>query len=194
MKTKILLLLLLSLAILSCEESVSFSGNPEEIAISNEGGFYVFSFKSNRSWTAKSSESWCAIYPASGNRSDKSLTVSVGTNETSYPRTSIVTVKGRSVSKTLTINQSANSVLLVTQEKFDLNNDAATIEVEVQANVDYDVYISEDWITQVNSRSLTSYKYTFNIAKNISYNKRYGTITIRQKNGSLERTIRVYQS
>ncbi len=195
MKKNILLILSLFLMIVSCIDStISISDDQTEIAISKDGGFHVFNFESNRRWTAKSSESWCAVYPASGYSKDESITVSISTNETYYPRSCTVTITAGDFSKILTINQAANSGLLVSQNKYDLSNEAATIEVEVQANFDFDVYVSDEWITKATTRSLPSNKMTFNIAKNTSYSKRDGTITIRQKGGELTSTIKVYQS
>ena len=196
MKKNILLILSLCLVILSCQKEtiLLISGSDKEIAVSKEGGFQVFSFETNRRWTAVSSEKWCAIYPAVGNPTTKSITLTIATNDTYSARSCIVTITAGDVSETLIINQAANSGLLVTQDKYDLSNEANIIEVEVQTNVDFDVYISDEWITKVNTRSLPSNKLTFNIAKNKSYGKRDGTITIRQKSGSLTSIIKVFQS
>ena len=196
MKKNILLLLSLCFVILSCQKEtlLSISINQPEITISKDGGFHVFSFESNRRWTAESSESWCAIYPASGIPSTKSITVTIGTNETYDARSCTVTIKAGDLTKIYTINQSANLGLVVTKDKYDLSKDATTIEVEVQANVELDIYIADDWITKATTRGLPSNKLSFNIAKNKSYGKRDGSIIIRQKGGALTSTIKVYQS
>ena len=66
--------------------------------------------------------------------------------------------------------------------------------MEVKANYEFDVTVSDDWITKVATRGLTSTKLQFNIAKNKSYDNRAGSITIKQKGGTLTSTINVYQS
>ncbi len=287
MRKSILLLLSLSLVMLSCKEETvpSITINQSEITFSEAGGSQSVSFESNMSWTAKSSESWCTVSPASGEASNKGFTVTLSENDSYDARNCNITIMASSLSKTiavnqsrniglqvtqhkydlsneaatievevitnveveviipeaakswvsyiaaralrteslllnisankeysarttvvyvknkannlqdtLTINQSANLGLLVTQDKYDLSNDATTIEVEIKANVDFDVVISDDWITKIDTRSLSSTKLNFNIAKNESYDSRAGTITIKQHNGSLSSIINVYQS
>lgn len=182
---------------LSCsdDETVpSLTLNLPEITVSNGGGFQIIPFESNVSWTAKSSESWCVVYPASGDASTKSITVTAATNESYDARSCNVTIVAGGVSKTVTINQSSNLGLLVTKDKYDLSNDSTTIDVEVKANVEFDVTIAGDWITRITTRGLTSTQLHFNIAKNESYDNRKGSIEIKQKDGVLRSTVNIYQS
>ena len=196
MRKNIFLLLSLCFLIFSCQkdEEPSITTNQTEFTVSNVGGSQAVSFESNMSWTTRSSESWCSVSPSSGEASIKGTTATISVNDTYGDRSCTVTITAGGLSKTLTINQSSNSGLLVTQDKYDLTNDVATIEVEVKANVDYDVTISDDWIIKSTTRALSSSKLSFNIAKNSSFDSRDGSITIKQKNGSLSSTIRVYQS
>ena len=197
MRLYVLSLLSLCLLILSCETEIvpSITTNQSEINVSDAGGSQTISFDSNVSWTARSSASWCTFSsPASGDASTKSVTVVLSANDTYSARSCNVTIMAGDVSKTFTINQNSNLGLLVTQDKYDLSNEATTIEVEVMANVEFDVTISGDWITRDNTRGLSSSKLHFNIAKNDTYGKRDGSITIKQKNGPLTSTIKVFQS
>ncbi|HTN69394.1 MAG TPA: BACON domain-containing carbohydrate-binding protein, partial [Dysgonamonadaceae bacterium] len=196
MRKYILLLLSLYLAILSCqkEEAPSIIINDAEIAISNAGGSQTISFESNMNWTAKSSENWCTVSSDRGGASTKSFTVTIAANDIFDDRSCTVTIMVGGLSKTITINQSANLGLFVSPDKFDLSNDATIIEVEVRSNVEFDVISSDDWISNNSTRSLSSNKLYFNIAKNESYDNRNGFITIKQKDGALTETIKVYQS
>ena len=124
------------------------------------------------------------------------LLINIATNDSYDARTADIYIKNKAtdLQETLTINQSAHTGLLVTQNKYNLSNDAATIEVEVKANVEFDVIIANEWITKTTTRGLPSTKINFNIAKNISHDNREGTIIIKQKNGTLTSTITVFQS
>ena len=196
MKKNTLLLLSLCLMMLSCQEETvpSITLNQTEIAVSNGESFQVIHFESNVSWTAKSSESWCSIYPASGDASTKDITVTAASNDTYDDRSCTITIVAGEASKKLTVNQNGSLGILVTQDKYELSNEATTIEVGVKANVEYDVIISDDWISQITTRGLSSTKLNFDIAKNSSYDSRSGSITIKQKEGSLSSTIKVFQS
>ena len=165
-----------------------------QTAISDIGGSQSITFESNMNWTAKASESWCTISPASGGPSTKSITITTAANDTYDARSCTLTLTAGGLTNTFTINQSSNLGLIVSKDKYELNNDAATIKVEVKANIEYDITISDDWIKKVDTRGLSSTTIQFEIAKNSSYDNREGTITIKQKDGTLTSTIKVYQS
>ena len=180
----------------SCQEDEEpfISINQTEFTVSDVGGAKTISIESNTSWTAKSSANWCTITPSSGDASTKTITAKLATNDTYAARSCNIIITAGSISKTLTFNQESNLGLLITQDKYDLSNDAATIELEVKANVEFDIAISGDWISQATTRSLSTSKLSFDIAKNESYDNREGAITIKQKNGTLTSTIKVFQS
>ena len=181
---------------LSCQkdEKPFININQTELTIANTGGSQNIPFKSNTNWIATSSASWCTVTPAKGDASITKTTITLSANDTYDDRSCTVTIMAGSISKTITINQSKSLGLLVTKDKFDLTNDAHTIDVEVKANIDFDISKSDEWITQVNTRGLTTTNLKFDIAKNSSYNNRVGTITVKQKNGDLSSIIKVYQS
>lgn len=182
---------------LSCskdEEEPYLSINIKEIAISESGGSQTISFESNMNWTARSSESWCTVSPSSGDASVKNTNVTVSANDTYDDRSCTITITVGSISKSITINQSSKSGLFVSKDKYELSSEATTIEVEVEANIEYDVSISDNWITDVTTRGLSTTNLKFNIDKNVTYDSREASITIKQKNGSLASTIKVWQS
>ena len=145
-------------------------------------------------WTARSSGSWCTVSQASGNASVKKINIVIDANETFDDRSCTVTITVGGLSKSTTIKKSANLGLIASTERFDLTNDATTIEVEVEANVELEVTLSDEWIKQNTTRGLTASKLYFDISKNETYDSRNGSITIKQKNGELTATIKVFQS
>ena len=201
MRKNIFLLLSLCLVIFSCEKDDEsslplMSLDQEEVNFSNKTGTVTIPFESNVNWTAEWSESWLNVYPSKGDGSTKSFSVTLDDNETYDDRSSTITITGGGMSKTFTVNQDGSLGLLVSEEDktHKLSNDASTIEVEVKANVELDVTVSDEWITQVETRGLSSTILKFDVAKNESHDNREGTITIKQENGSLESIITVYQS
>ena len=153
---------------LSCQkdEKPFININQTELTIANTGGSQNIPFKSNTNWIAKSSASWCTVTPAKGDASITKTTITLSANDTYDDRSCTVTIMAGSISKTITINQSKSLGLLVTKDKFDLTNDAHTIDVELKANIDFDISKSDEWITQVNTRGLTTTNLKFDIAKN----------------------------
>jgi len=205
MKKYILFLLTITLLMFSCSKSddpipvvedPAISLKDTKIDFTNEGGVKSISFETNKSWTAKSDASWCTLSPTSGAASAKSITITVAANDTYDDRDCTVTISVAGLSKSITVTQGESLGLLVSDDDktHKLTNDATTIEVEVKANVEFTVEISDEWITDVTTRGLSSTMLKFNIAENTSYDNREGTITIKQTGGDLESIITVYQS
>lgn len=145
-------------------------------------------------WTAGSSDSWCTVSPASGDESTKSISFTFSPNETFADRRCTVTIMIGGLTKTIDIIQVGPKSILVTQNRYDLSNDASTIEVEVKDYVKFNVDISHNWIKQVAANGSTPNKIKFAIAKNESHDNRKGSITISQKDGTFSSVISIYQS
>lgn len=202
MKNYLLLLLSLSLVIFGCShaddpipvvEDAKITVNDAKVELSNRGGVKSIGFDTNKNWTAKSDAAWCVLSATSGDALVKSITVTVAANDTYDDRGCVVTISAGGLSKSVTVAQGEGFGLLVTQDKYELTNEAATIEVEVKANIDYDVAISDGWIARVDTRGLATTKLNFEIAENTAYDNREGTITIKQKEGNLSSIIKVLQ-
>ena len=211
MKPKILVLITLCIAVLfSCSDGddpiKTIEKPPIEkkdpfitlkktnINFTNEGGLEGVLIESNVSWTAKSSASWCTVSPSSGNKTTESISLSAPANKEYDNRSCTVNIESGAISKIITVNQGENLGLLITQDKYELNNEETTIKVEVKANIEFEVVINDEWITKVDTRGLTTTELAFKIAKNETYGNRNGSIIIKQKDGNMMSTITIYQS
>ena len=63
--------------------------------------------------------------------------------------------------------------------------------MEVEANVTFEVEVSDTWIEQISTRSLEKSVLSFRILANDGYEKRSGSILVRS--GELQETVRIYQ-
>ena len=91
--------------------------------------------------------------------------------------------------QTVTVKQPANLGIVLPAQSYDLQSDAKTIEVTVQANVEYTVLTSADWIKQTGTKALTSKTLTFSIAENKTYDSREGKITIKPQQGNVQEQV-----
>lgn len=207
MKRNILLLISITLMMTFCSDgddgdTVHIVENPAitlketKSDFTNKGGVKTISFETNKSWTAKSDAAWCTLSPTNGDATTKSISITAVANDTYDDRNCTVTISAGGLSKTIAVTQGEGLGLLVSDDDktHKLTNEATTIEVEVKANVDFDVEISDKWIIDATTRGLSSTKLQFDIAENTSYDNREGTITIKQTDGDLESVITVYQS
>jgi hypothetical protein len=165
-------------------------------------GEQIVSFSTNTNWTLSvasttSGATWCKASTTSGSKGTANVKFTIDENTGYDDRSVSVTIKAGTASKTFTITQKGADALLVTTNKYEVAQEGGKIEVEVKANINYELAISEtakDWITESKSKSraLTTYKHTFEIAANEESEKREGEITF--KSGNKVETVKIYQA
>lgn len=170
------------------------------VAFEAKGGEKSVSFSANKDWTLSvatpaNGTVWCTPSATSGAKGDATVKFTVKENADYDDRSVSVTIKAGTASKTFTITQKSAEALLVTSTKFEVPQEGGAIEVEVKANINYELQISEtakSWITETKSRALTTKKHTFTIAASEEYEKREGEIHI--KSGDKLEIVKVYQA
>jgi len=170
------------------------------VSFDAKAGENSISFTTNANWTltvasTTSGATWCKASATSGAKGSATVKFTVEENTDYEDRSVSVTIKAGTASKTFTITQKGADALLVTTNKFEVTQEGGNIEVEVKANIDYSMEISETakgWISEASSRALKSYKHTFTIAANEEVEKREGEIIF--KSGDKVETVKVYQA
>ena len=182
-------LCLAALLLASCKKEpyLTLSG-PASVELSADGGSGTISFTGNNDWTASSSDSWVTVSPSSGTASDGPVTVTVkaAANTTYEDRSATVTIRSEGLTQSVTVRQSANLGVVVPTKSYQIASDARTIDVEVQANVDYSVSVSDSWIKQAGTKGLTSKTLSFAVEANGTYDARSATITNKPQSGEAQ--------
>ena len=104
------------------------------------------------------------------------------------------TNKDNGLSETVKVVQTQKDALVVAKDSYTVSSEGDHIEIEVGHNVDFDIEISNDWITKVETRAFVTETLVFNIAKNPTNDNREGTIIFKSKDGKLTQTVKVYQA
>lgn len=164
------------------------------------GGEKTISFSTNKEWMLSVSNTvggstWCGTSGISTGAGASTVTFIAAENTGYDDRSVSVTIKAGTASVTFPITQKCADALLVTSSRFDIPQEGGVIDVEVKANVSYQLEISENaksWITENESRALSTQKHTFTITGHEDYDKREGEIYI--KSGEKLETVKVYQS
>ena len=182
------------------EETATITLDTSSLTFDAAGGEKSVSFSTNKDWTLSvasttSGASWCIASATSGTKGDATVKLTAKENADYDDRSVSVTIKAGTASKTFTVTQKSAEGLLVTSTKFEVAQEGGTIEVEVKANIDYQLEVSEtakSWITEAKSRALTAKKHSFSIAASEESEKREGEIYI--KSGDKLETVKVYQA
>ena len=188
----IVIVALAFMGLMSCQKAPSLViTSPASIDLSVNGSSGTITFTANRDWTISASDSWVSVSPRSGEASKAPVTVNVSCNaNTTYDdRTATVTIKMEDQIQTVTIKQSANLGIVLATQAYELVSDARTLDITVQANVEYKVEITGDWIKQTGTKGLTPKTLTFSIEENQTYDSREGKITIKPQDGSVQEQV-----
>ena len=90
------------------------------------------------------------------------------------------------------MTQKQQDAIIIAQDFYEVEAEGSTLDIPVQANVDFTVSTDADWITQVETRGLTEHVLHFDVAANDSEEAREATITLAY-NDRFKQTIKVMQ-
>ncbi len=202
------LLLLVACSDDAIEEQSSITLPPETEEIFEKGvnftttaGTQSLAFEATEDWeittaTTRNGETWYRVYPLSGGPGKAEISISVDENEGYDERSVAITINAGKTNKTLMISQKPKEALLVTSNRMEMKQEGGTLNIEVQANVEYKAIIADDcqsWIkpSAASTRGLTTTTASFTISPNEERVKREGKIYI--TDGKLTEEIDVYQ-
>lgn len=173
------------------EDSLTLKSQ-SSVTVPVDGDVVSITFNTNVAWTAKASQDWLTLQPASGEAGDATVKASVMKNEAFDAREAKVTITAGSKTETVTIIQGQTNALQLETTSFDVPADGGTVAIKVKANVNYEVKIPAaiDWITQ--TKGLTESTVTLNVAAYKLLEPRTANITI--TDGNLSSTVTVNQA
>lgn len=100
----------------------------------------------------------------------------------------------KGLSEVVTIVQAQKDAIVIAEDSYSVSGQGDAIEIAVGHNVEFDIEIDVDWISQVQTRALETSTLIFNVAKNETDAERSGTITFTSKdNNEISQVITVKQ-
>lgn len=170
------------------EETVLFKQNESkrEIAV-----------KATQKWSAKvdvSAKEWCSIV-----LTENTIEISVTENSGAQTRIAQISVISGDLNNTIEVKQMGSEPTIeLSDKRVDLAYDITEYELNVIANIEYDVVIDEkeDWISLISQNTNTRTLETtckFALTKNQSTEKRFTDILFKQRGGDFETSVLVTQ-
>lgn len=212
-KSSIYVRLLFSMAVLcllitfgSCSEddAAEIIPNPDSeiyftrsLDFTSDSGEAILSFTTNKDWSIDVSQSggdvsWCTVFPNKGKAGENQVSVRVARNEGVDDRNTVLNLTVGDLTKSIVVTQKQKDAITLTTAKFEVDKNGGEIQVEVKANVSYEVVIPEQYQSWIHKRTIRPDKCAFGIDKSEEYDKREGEIIFRS--GELEEVLKVYQT
>lgn len=99
----------------------------------------------------------------------------------------------KGLSEVVTIVQAQKDAIVIAEDSYSVSGQGDAIEIAVGHNVEFDVKIDVNWISQVQTRALETSTLIFNVAQNETDAERSGTITFASKDGTISQVVTVKQ-
>lgn len=124
------------------------------------------------------------------------LQFSVAANESSEKREGKIVIHSGELSETVTVYQEGEVPgLTLTQDEYTVGSEGEVISVELRSNVPYEMRLVDDvgWISEVATRSFSTYTRRFKVEPNEGYDYRTARIAFFNRELSLADTVTVTQ-
>ena len=147
---------------------LAFAAQPEPIDLE---------FATTLDWTAKATENWLTITPASGKASDK-IKVTVTATENTEPdsRTASVVLTCDKSTVTVPVVQLQKNAMVLAPETINVPAEGLSHEIKIMSNVAIEATPDVDWITVAETKALTEKAFTVVVAANETYDERTGHV------------------
>lgn len=127
--------------------------------------------------------------------STTSLQFQIDPSEEYEQREGKIVIQGENKSETVTIYQFGEAILSLTNKNFNLDSSEQNIVIEVNSNFEYEVSMPEvDWISEIQSRGLSTHTINLHIAENTTYDNRTASIRLYDKNSDISEEVVINQS
>ena len=162
------------------------------------GGVFKIDVRHNIDYSlslAEETESWITIVGTKA-LTTSSVSLKVAANDEISKREGHIIMKSNLGEEIIRVYQDgAAPVLVLSQNSYTLPDDGGVISVEVKSNVNYQYEIREgaDWITEVETKSMSTHTLVFGIKANETYDDRTGRILFTDKETGLEEEVMVFQ-
>ena len=174
---------------------------PTSFSVSNQAQTVEIEVKDNVSYSVvipDDAKSWISVFSNTQTKAltDDKVTLSIAQNTTYDDREASVTIKQTdgSLAGTVKITQAYGEGLIPDQTTFEINRYGGSLDIGVQANVDYEVTTEANWIHYVETKALTASTVVLTIDENPTYTPREATVSIKQKTGGLVADVTVKQT
>ncbi len=163
--------------------------------ISQDGESKIVRFTAKKPWQAsvndtRAAADWLHVSPASGEAGEAELTITAERNETTDDRVGYVKIVSGDSSVSISVTQKQRDALTVSPSKRTLDAPETEFEIEVRANIQFEVEVKADWIEQITTRAMTTTVLKFKAKRNVG-EERTGSIVIRS--GDQSETITITQ-
>ena len=166
--------------------------------VSSDGGNISVEVKANIEYEIEVKADWIKQIE---NQETRALTSSifnfeVGHNDSGEKREGEIIIKSGNLSETIKVYQEYEYFITLTKKDFSLPEEGGIVDIEIKSTIDYDVKISSDvdWITEIQSRAVSTHTRYYQVEPNENYDSREAKIIFyNTEDETIADTVSIYQ-
>lgn len=198
---RIALFIALAVTAIACQTKEEQQVTPEvkiltaesELILPTDGGPLTIDFSANVDWTAElTGDINGSIAPKSGKAGEGKVTLTAMPNQGHDNITATVTIKAQGAEAKTVITQLQKDAIVAGATSLEVPAEGGEVTVKLGYNVDYEVNIEGEWLTQVTSKAYAETDLVFNAEANTALEARTATVTVTA--GELSQVITVTQA
>jgi hypothetical protein len=177
------------------KDALLITANKYEVG--TQGGAIEVEVKSNMDYKYTINGDWIK-YSSTKALTSKTLTFTIANSEESIQRQGSITFTSGGKSEKVDIYQAGEAYFVLTSHDFAVTEDEQTVALELRSNVgDCSMSIPDEakgWISEVATKGISVYTKYLKISKNVAYDLREATITVKTSDGSRSENVRITQA
>lgn len=163
-----------------------------------KGGEISVEVQANIPFEVEVKSDWIKQVDASSTRTltTSVLNFTIDANDTGEKREDEIIIKSGELSETIKVYQDYKKFITLTQKEFTLPEEGGTVDIEVKSTIDYGVKILDniDWITEIQTRAISTHTLHYEVTPNESYDAREAKIVFYSLEDKLfVDTVSIYQ-
>lgn len=124
------------------------------------------------------------------------LNFTIEPNETGDKREGEIIIKSGELSETIKVYQGFEDFITLTKKDFTIPEEGGNVDIEIKSTLDYEVKMLSDvdWITEIQSRAVSTHTHHYTISPNDTYDSREVKIVFYDpKDKNVADTVTIYQ-
>lgn len=124
------------------------------------------------------------------------LNFTIEPNETGDKREGEIIIKSGELSETIKVYQGFEDFITLTKKDFTIPEEGGNVDIEIKSTLDYEVKMLSDidWITEIQSRAVSTHTHHYTISPNETYDSREAKIVFyNPKDENVADTVSIYQ-
>ena len=173
---------------------------PDSFELTNQEQTIELTVKQNVAYSVvipDNAKTWVAVEGINTTKAliEETVVLSIAQNTTYDDRETSITVKQNDgpLAETVRIKQTYGEGLIVETKTYEIDCEGGSVEVDVMANVEFEVESDATWVHYVQTKALTKSTIELSVDKNVGDTTREATVNIKQKNGDLYVAVKIIQ-